>query len=169
MSNNEKLIRKIDFFEAEKISLIFSTLNQDFFEDTVDDKQSELSAETTDLNSEKVKILRELLKILVENSDEFATEIEEILAQNRKNIAKDITIVTDGIAALIEYKEIGTIIAFLLARDLIRAFKPSEEIVEREVNKKDGTTKTKKIIRRKYNADLIALAKAYFESKKDSK
>ena len=164
MSSNEKLVRKIDFLKAKEVYLILSELSQDFVDGSVED---EFKEDTTELNSEKLGVLKDLIKILVQNDSDYAKKIENILNEERNQIPKDITFVTEGGGVIvITWLEIGIIVSYLLARDLIRAFKPSEEIEEIEIDEKEGKTKNKKIIRRKYNADFIDLAKAYFESKK---
>jgi len=163
MSSNEKLVRKIDSLKEKAVYLIISELSQDFVDGNIED---EFKEDTTELNSEKLGVLKDLIKILVQNDSDYAEKIENILNEERKQVPKDITFVTEGVVVVIPWMEIGLFLSFLLARDLIRAFKPSEEIEETEIDEKDGKTKSKKIIRRKYNVDLINLAKAYLESKK---
>jgi len=163
MSSNKKLVRKIDFLKAKQVHLILNELSQDFVEGNIED---EFKEDTTELNSEKLGVLKDLIKILVQNDSDYAEKIENILNEERNQTPKDITFVTEGGVFVITWMDIGLFLSFLLARDLIRAFKPSEEIEETEIDEKDGKTKSKKIIIRKYNADLINLAKAYLESKK---
>lgn len=164
MSSNEKLVRKIDYLKAKEVYLIISELSQDFIDGNIEDKFKE---DTTELNSEKLGVLKDLIKILVQNDSDYAEKIENILNGKRNQTPKDITFVTEGGGVIvINWLEIGAFLSFLLTRDLIRAFKPSEEIEEIEIDEKEEKIKTKKIIRRKYNADFINLAKAFFESKK---
>lgn len=158
MLNSEKLIRKIDYLDEKKVYLIISELSQDL--------EDELRNETIELDKETLKVLKYLIKTLVENDSTFAQKVNDILIKIENQTPKDITIATNGGVFSIPLAEVGLFLSFLLARDLIRAFKPSKEIKETEIDEKKGTKKSKNITERNYNADLIGLAKAYFESKK---
>ena len=161
-----KLVRKIDYLKDKDIYLILTQLSQYFLDNRIE-INSKIQEETTALDSKKVAAIKKLLKILVENDEVFAQKVATLIKENRDNIPQDISIVSTHGTFIISWAEIGIFISYLLARDLIRAFKPSEEIKEEENNEKERTYKTKKVIKRKYNADFIALAKSYFESKKD--
>lgn len=166
MLNNEKLIRKIDFLKVQDIYSILIELSPDFIHNSGQNIEDYFQEETIKVDQKILEELRDLFKILVKNSDEFAKKIEDILTQNKQQTSKDITIIADGMTALIPLKEIGLFLTFLLARDLIKAFNPSEEIEKTKKSEKDSKVESKKIVRRQYNVDLINLAKAYFESKK---
>jgi hypothetical protein len=148
-----RLIQRVSFIGEKHIQFIFEKLSEEFYTEDILNIEKSIKNESTELDSHKIELVKEILVLIIKEDETFKSKIEEWLDFYKNNQEK---IVND-----IEFKKIGLkitsgslamLLVYSLANNMIKAKYPN--FIE------DNKTR----IERGYDSDMWKTIQSFVEN-----